>query len=71
MFKEINDIIVKDVFIFDFYENKKIGVTKIGFRIIFQSFDKTLTDIEVDNIMTRIINDSLKLPYVDIPGLTK
>ena len=71
LFKKIENKNVKDVFVFDFYENKKLGTIKIGYRIIFQSFDKTLTDNEVDNFMENIIADSLKLENIEIPGLTK
>ena len=69
IFNNFSDDDVKDVFIFDYYENKKTLSTKIGFRIIFQSHTKTLTDIEVDNVMKGIINTSLKIEDVEIPGL--
>ena len=69
IFNNFSDDDVKDVFIFDYYENKKTLSTKIGFRIIFQSHTKTLTDIEVDNVIKGIINTSLKIEDVEIPGL--
>ena len=69
IFNNFSDDDVKDVFIFDYYENKKTSSTKIGFRIIFQSHTKTLTDIEVDNVIKGIINTSLKIEDVEIPGL--
>tara|TARA_Y100000768_G_scaffold388601_1_gene385510 strand:- start:4492 stop:6390 length:1899 start_codon:yes stop_codon:yes gene_type:complete len=69
IFYNISDNNVKDVFVFDYYENKKIGVTKIGFRIVFQSYNKTLTDIEVEDFMETIIANSLRIQSVQIPGL--
>jgi phenylalanyl-tRNA synthetase beta subunit len=70
IFYNISDNNVKDVFVFDYYENKKIGVTKIGFRIVFQSYNKTLTDIEVEDFMETIIANSLRIQSVQIPGLS-
>ena len=48
-----------------------MSVIKIGYRIIFQSYEKTLTDAEVDNFMETIISNSLKIQSVEIPGLIR
>ena len=44
---------------------------KIGFRFIFQSNDRTITDEEVSEVINDIINESLKISSVSIPGLRK
>ena len=61
--------LIKEIFIFDFYENKKLNQIKIGFRFIFQSSDKTLTDQEIDSVMNVIIEIITKINGVEIPGL--
>ena len=38
--------LLKDSFLFDFYINNKKNEIKVGYRFIFQSFSKTLTDHE-------------------------
>ena len=64
-----NFSILKEVFVFDFYDDAKNKVLKIGFRFIFQSKDKTITDNEVDIEMDKIINNALLIESVSIPGL--
>ena len=39
-----NSQIIKNSFMFDYYENRKMNEIKIGFRYIFQVNDRTLTD---------------------------
>jgi phenylalanyl-tRNA synthetase beta subunit len=34
----------------------KDGRTSYSFRLVFQSYDRTLTDAEVNDIMTKITN---------------
>ena len=63
--------LVKEIFIFDFYNNKDKNILKVAFRFIFQSNSKTVTDIEVNEVMDLIIKDSLKIPSIEIPGLKK
>ena len=62
--------LLKEVFIFDYYENEKVNEIKIGFRFIFQSIDSTITDKEVDDVMDMIINSALKYDSISIPGLS-
>jgi len=64
-----NDL--KEIFVFDFYENIKRNEIKIGFRFIFQSKIKTLRENEINHIMKDIINNSLDIDSVTIPGLKK
>ncbi len=47
-----------DIKLFDVFESEKLGKEKKSFAITFTFYDKekTLTDIEVDSIMDRIIN---------------
>ncbi len=61
--------ILKDLFVFDFYKNSETNKIKIGFRFIFQSDKKTLTDKDVDILMKDIINDSINIGDIKIPGL--
>tara|TARA_X000000950_G_scaffold98445_2_gene124468 strand:- start:392 stop:2281 length:1890 start_codon:yes stop_codon:yes gene_type:complete len=60
--------ILKDVFVFDFYENIKNNEIKIGFRFIFQSKNKTLTDSEINKDMDRLIKLVLNYDGISIPG---
>ena len=62
---------IKNIFIFDFFENKKINVIKIGFRFIFQSKIKTLTDVDVDKTMSEIFRLTLDIDGISIPGMDK
>ena len=48
---------------------KKQTEIKIGFRAIFQSNDKTLTDGEVENSLFEIIKPVLSIKSVNVPGL--
>ena len=61
--------IVKNIFIFDYFHNKKTQETKIGFRIIFQSIDTTLTAEEIELVYNDLINKSLKIEGIAIPGI--
>ena len=60
--------IVKNAFIFDYFNNKKSHEIKIGFRIIFQSKESTITSSEIDIIYNDIIDKSLKIKGISIPG---
>ena len=59
---------LKNVFVFDFYKKDK-NYIKIGFRFIFQSLTKTLTVKEIDKQISLIINETLKIDGIEIPGL--
>jgi len=63
------DPILKDVFIFDYYQNKKTNEIKMGFRFTFQSHHKTLTVDEIDNAIELIISKTLKISSIEIPGI--
>tara|TARA_Y100000768_G_scaffold374886_1_gene345102 strand:+ start:25090 stop:26997 length:1908 start_codon:yes stop_codon:yes gene_type:complete len=63
--------IIKDLFIFDYYKNEKNNEIKIGFRFIFQSHEKTLKDKDINFVMDDIIQKSLSLDGVVVPGLKK
>lgn len=63
-----NDI-VKNIFIFDYFHNKNTQETKIGFRIIFQSIDTTLTAAQIELVYNDLINKSLKIDGIAIPGI--
>ena len=52
-----------------FFENVKKEELKIGFRFVFQSKDRTLTDSEVEKVLSDIIRVATSFNGVDIPGL--
>lgn len=60
---------LKKSFMFDFYENKDSNEIKIGYRFIYQSEVKTLTDSDIDREIKDIINQILIIESVSIPGL--
>ena len=60
--------IINNIFIFDYFKNEKQNEIKIGFRFIFQSNDKTLTSIQIENVLNDIIIESLKITGITIPG---
>ncbi|MDB9997725.1 phenylalanine--tRNA ligase subunit beta [Gammaproteobacteria bacterium] len=64
----ISSEIIKNSFMFDFYKNKKTNETKIGYRFIFQSNSRTLTDIEVNKETKRITDSILLIDSVSLPG---
>ena len=59
---------MSEVFVFDYYKNKELGFIKIGFRFIFQSKDKTLTDAIVDAEIKDIVNSVMNIENISIPG---
>ena len=63
-----NDIL-KNVYIFDYFNNKKRMEVKIGFRFTFQSNEFTLSSSEIDPIIDDIVNESLKISGISIPGI--
>jgi phenylalanyl-tRNA synthetase beta chain len=66
---EVSDELIRDSFIFDFYKNDKTKIVKLGFRCIFQSNLKTLSDIEVNVKVKEILDPILKIEGVSIPGM--
>ena len=66
---DFNDELLKEVFIFDYFHNQNKSEIKIGFRFIFQSHKKTITEIEVNKIINKIISISTSIDSVSIPGL--
>ena len=60
--------IIQNLFMFDFYENKKTNETKMGYRFIFQSPNKTLTDDEINNEIIKIMDSVLSIESVSLPG---
>jgi len=61
--------IIKQVYIFDYFKNDKKEEIKIGFRFIFQSKSTTLTTREIDTVYSNIVNESLKISGIEIPGM--
>ena len=65
---EIKSDIIKNSFMFDFYENNKTNESKIGYRFIFQSHIRTLTDQEINKEIKKITNFILSIESVSLPG---
>ena len=60
---------VKNIYIFDYFKNDKKEEIKIGFRFIFQSKKATLKSEQIELVYNEIIQKSLKIKGIDIPGL--
>ena len=60
--------IIKSSFMFDFFNNEKTNEIKIGYRFIFQSQHKTLTDPEIDNEINKLVKQVTILDSVSLPG---
>tara|TARA_X000001036_G_scaffold307876_1_gene286518 strand:- start:464 stop:811 length:348 start_codon:yes stop_codon:yes gene_type:complete len=60
---------LKKVFVFDFFKKSSINI-KIGFRFIFQCNTSTLKVCDVDTEMESIMDQTLSIPGIEIPGLT-
>jgi phenylalanyl-tRNA synthetase beta chain len=69
LFLSYQSDIVKNIFIFDYFHNKKAQEVKIGFRIVFQSNETTLTTAEIELVYNDLINQSLKIDGISIPGI--
>ena len=61
--------IVKNIFIFDYFHNEKAQEVKIGFRIVFQSKETTLTTAQIELVYNDLIDQSLKIDGISIPGI--
>ncbi len=62
---------LKKSFLFDVFRNTKTNEVKMAFRFIFQSYKKTLTDKEVDMIISDIVKSIRHIEGVEIPGMYK
>ena len=65
---DLNDINLKDSYIFDFYKNKELNEVKVGLRLIFQSHNKTLSEEDIQKSIDNILQPIIDLKSVDIPG---
>ncbi len=75
-FEDLNSLVenfkndyLKESFIFDLYNDQSNQILKIGYRFTFQSNKKTLTDNDVNKIMSTLISESLSIPGIEIPGI--
>ena len=53
--------ILKDAYIFDFYENKKLNEIKVGVRFIFQSVLCTLSEEEIQKSVQRLLKPIISI----------
>ena len=65
----IKGMYLKDSFIFDFYKNDKNEEIKIGVRMIFQSNKKTLSDEDIKDSISKILEPILNIDGVSVPGM--
>jgi len=61
--------IIKNIYIFDYFKNEKKKEIKIGFRFTFQSKKATLNSAEIELVYNEIVNKSLNISGISIPGL--
>jgi len=66
---KIKGMYLKDFFIFDFYKNEKNEEIKIGVRMIFQSNGKTLSDDDIKESISKILEPILSIEGVSVPGI--
>lgn len=69
MLDNISDDIIKNSFLFDYYKNDETKIIKLGYRFIFQSHNKTLSDIEINKKVNEILSPILAIEGVSIPGM--
>ena len=67
-FSDISGNYLKESFLFDYYKNKESREVKLGYRFIFQSNAKTLTDEDVNDSLKEILQPVLIIEGVTIPG---
>ena len=61
--------IIKNIYIFDYFKNEKQEEIKIGFRFVFQSKKTTLNSAEIELVYNDIVNQSLIIGGISIPGM--
>ncbi len=66
---KIKGMYLKDFFIFDFYKNEKNEEIKIGVRMVFQSNEKTLSDDDIKESISKILEPILSIEGVSVPGM--
>ena len=69
MLDRVSDDVIKNSFLFDYYKNDETKIIKLGYRFIFQSHHKTLSDIEINKKVNEILSPILAIEGVSIPGM--
>ena len=69
MLDMVSDDIIKNSFLFDYYKNDETKIIKLGYRFIFQSHHKTLSDTEISKKVNKILSPILAIEGVSIPGM--
>jgi phenylalanyl-tRNA synthetase beta chain len=67
---EFKHDLLKEVYVFDYFYNEKNAEIKIGFRFVFQSSESTITEAQVNDIISVIIAHIEEIDGITIPGLT-
>ncbi|MDA9045013.1 phenylalanine--tRNA ligase subunit beta [Gammaproteobacteria bacterium] len=65
----ISDPLIKNSFIFDYYKNSDKEIVKLGYRLVFQSNQKTLSDEEINKKIKELITPITDLDCVFIQGM--
>lgn len=65
----IEDPILKESYMFDFYKDESKNLVKLGYRFTFQSIHKTLSEEEINNKVHELIGPIMNLNGVYIDGM--
>jgi phenylalanyl-tRNA synthetase beta chain len=68
-FDQVKSSDLNECFMFDFYKNDKSLEVKMGYRFIFKSNTKTLTENHINESLLKLINAVLQIDGVSVPGL--
>ncbi len=67
--ENLKDDNLMDSFVFDFFINEKNSEIKVGIRLIFQSTIRTLSDVEINKSIQKLLRPIIELEGISIPGL--
>lgn len=68
-FDQVKSKDLNECFMFDFYKNDKSLEVKMGYRFVFKSNTKTLTEKHINDSLLELINPVLQIDGVSVPGL--
>jgi phenylalanyl-tRNA synthetase beta chain len=69
MLEKASDEMIKNAFIFDYYKDEKRKIIKLGYRFVFQSHLKTLSELDINSRVNKILSPILEIDGVSIPGM--
>ena len=59
---------LKEAFSFDYFRDTRNDNIKVAFRFVFQSEKKTLEDHEIDKRIKYIVESTIKIGGIEVPG---